>query len=171
MENRVYLRALEPEDYKVSIEWRKDDEIWSQIGGPKYFVSEAFEKQWVLNTIDQSKNLKLAICTIDGNKYIGNVYLTDIDYINRKANTQILIGNHEYWNSGYGTEAMKLLLNFTFNERNLHKVEAIVLESNIASRKLHEKLGYIQEGRLIDSIFKNGKYQNQIIFGLINKEK
>ena len=43
-EYRVYLRAFEPEDYKISIKWRNDDEIWQQLGGVKYFVSEAYEK-------------------------------------------------------------------------------------------------------------------------------
>ena len=43
-EFRVYLRALEPEDYKTSIKWRNDDEIWSMVVGPKYFVSTAYEK-------------------------------------------------------------------------------------------------------------------------------
>lgn len=41
---RVYLRALEPEDYKKSIIWRNDDEIWGMVGGPKHFVSNAYEK-------------------------------------------------------------------------------------------------------------------------------
>lgn len=42
--HKVYLRALEPEDFKVSIEWRKDDEIWSGLSGAKYYVSESYEK-------------------------------------------------------------------------------------------------------------------------------
>ena len=51
---RVYLRALEPDDYRVSIKWRKDDEIWDMLGGTKYFVSEAYEKQWVEKAIFES---------------------------------------------------------------------------------------------------------------------
>lgn len=41
---RVYLRALEPEDYKVSIKWRKDDDIWSTVVGTKHFASSEYEK-------------------------------------------------------------------------------------------------------------------------------
>lgn len=44
MEERIYLRALEIDDYRISIKWRKDDQIWNMLGGPKYFVSEAYEK-------------------------------------------------------------------------------------------------------------------------------
>lgn len=164
----VYLRALEPDDYKVSIKWRKDDEIWSLLGGPKYFVSEEYERNWVLDTIHQSKDIKLAICTEGDNRYIGNAYLTNIDWINRKATSHILIGDHAYWGHGFGTDAYSQLLDFAFNQRNLHRVEALVLEDNIASQKLHEKLGFHRDGVLIDSVYKDGKYKNQIAYGLIH---
>ena len=36
MESRIYLRAFEPDDYKTSIRWRKDDQIWDMLGGAKY---------------------------------------------------------------------------------------------------------------------------------------
>lgn len=170
MENKhiVYLRALEPEDYKVSIKWRKDEKIWSLLGGPKYFVSEEYERQWVLDAIHQSKNIRLAICTIDNNIYIGNIYLTNIDWISRKAESHILIGNHDYWRSAYGIDAYSQLIEFAFNQRNLHRLQALILENNIASQKLHEKLGFVCEGILRDSVFKDGKYKNQIIYSLLN---
>lgn len=166
----VYLRALEPDDYKTSIKWRKDDHIWSLLGGTKYFVSEEYEKEWVNNTIHQSKDIKLAICTIGDNKYIGNAYLTDIDYIYRKAESHILIGDHEYWGHGYGTDAYLQLLDFAFNQRNLHRIKALVLDDNLASQKLHEKLGFVREGILRDSVYKDGKYKNQIVYGLLAKD-
>lgn len=167
---RIYLRALELDDYKVSINWRNDDTISSLLGGPKYFVSSETEKQWVQNTINQNKDIKLAICTIEDHKYIGNVYLTNIDYVNRKAKSHILIGNHEYWNGGYGTEAMHLLLDYAFNHKNLRRIEALVLDDNIGSQKMHEKLGYIKEGVLRESVYKDGVYKNQIIYSLLKKE-
>lgn len=170
MQYRVYLRALEPEDYKTSVKWRNDDDVTSRLGGGKYFVSSEVEKQWVLNTITQNKNVKLAICTVKDNLYIGNIYLTDIDYVNRKAHSHILIGNHEFWNGGYGTEAMRLLLDYAFNQRNLRRIEAIVLEDNVGSQKMHEKLGYKKEGLLRQSVYKDGVYKNQIYYSLLKSE-
>lgn len=170
MEKRVYLRALEAEDYKTSVKWRNDDDVTSRLGGGKYFVSNEIEKQWVLNTINQHKDVKLAICTVEDNQYIGNVYLTDIDYVNRKAHSHILIGNHDFWNGGYGTEAMYLLLDYAFNQKNLRRIEAIVLEDNIGSQKMHEKLGYKKEGLLRQSVYKDGVYKNQIYYALLKAE-
>lgn len=170
MEKRVYLRALEPDDYKTSVHWRNDDIITNLLGGGKYFVSNEIEKQWVQNTINQNKDIKLAICTVEENLYIGNVYLTNIDYISRKAHSHILIGNHDFWNDGYGTEAMRLLLDYAFNHKNLRRIEALVLEDNIASQKMHEKLGYKREGLLRESVYKDGRYKNQIYYALLKSE-
>ena len=94
-ESRVYLRALELDDYKTSIKWRNDDSIWSQLGGVKYFVSEAYEKKWVEEAIFNPNVIRLAICLKENDLYIGNVYILDINLIDRKGNSHIFIGNKE----------------------------------------------------------------------------
>lgn len=170
MEARVYLRAFEPEDYKTSVEWRNDDEIWSMLGGRKYFVSSVYEKKWIEDTIFSGKDVKLAVCLKDNEQYIGNVYLTDIDYVNRSAVSHVLIGNKSYWGNGYAAEAYKLLLAYAFDELGLHRVCAMVLESNIGSLKMHKKCGYNEEGVLRDSVWKNGKFQNQIILSIMETD-
>lgn len=144
--------------------------ILLQTAGGKYFVSNEIERQWVQNAINQNKDVRLAICTVEGNIYIGNIYLTGIDYVNRKATSHILIGNHDYWNGGYGTEAMHLLLNYAFNHKNLRRIEAIVLEDNVGSCKMHEKLGYKREGLLRESVYKDGCYKNQVYYALLKSE-
>ena len=50
-----------------------------------------------------------------------------------------------------------------FNERNIHRIQANVLVSNVASLKMHEKCGYKQEGTLREAVYKNGKYQDQYV--------
>ncbi|WP_017413817.1 GNAT family N-acetyltransferase [Clostridium tunisiense] len=75
----------------------------------------------------------------------------------------------EYQGKGYGTSAMKILLQYGFMERRLNKCSATVLESNEGSIKLHKKLGYDQEGLLKESIYMNGSYHNEICFGLTKK--
>ena len=169
MERRVYLRALEPEDYKVSILWRKDEEIWDMLGGTKYFVSEAYEKKWVENTIFGSKDVKLSVCLAENDKYIGNVYMTDINETNRSCTSHVLIGDKDYWGQGFAREALQLAIDYMFNERNIHRIQALVLTSNVASMKMHEKCGYKKEGILHDAVFKNGRYQNQAVLALVRE--
>lgn len=170
MSKRIYLRAFEPDDYKTIIKWRRDDEINSMLGGVKYFFSEANEKKWVLNAIEDTNSIKLAICLLDGDEHIGNVYITDINYINRSCHSHIFIGKKEYWGNGYASEALKLMIDFMFNERGMNRIVANVLENNIASIKMHEKCGYRQEGLLRQAIFKNGHFQNQVVLALLKED-
>lgn len=170
MNKRVYLRAFELDDYKTTIKWRKDDEIWDMLGGTKYFVSEAFEKQWIENTIFNSKDVKLAVCLVENDKHIGNVYMTNINEINRSCVSHVLIGEKEYWGHGYAREALLLAIDYMFNERNIHRIQANVLVSNVASLKMHEKCGYKQEGTLREAVYKNGKYQDQYVLALVKNK-
>lgn len=167
MENRVYLRAFEPNDYKTSIHWRQDDAIWSMLGGPKYFVSEAYEKKWIENEIFNPHDVKLAVCLIGSNKHIGNVYFTDINPINQSCHSHVLIGEKDCWGHGYAKEALLLGIDYMLNQRNIHRFEAKILESNIASLKMHQKCGFEIEGLLRRSVYKDGQFQNQYITSLI----
>lgn len=168
--DRIYLRALEPDDYKVSIQWRRDDEIWDMLGGTKYFVSEAYEKKWVEKTIFDSKDVKLAICVKENDKYIGNVYMTNIDHAKRSCHSHVLIGDRDYWGQGIAKEAVMMLCDYMFSERNIHRIQAIILESNTQSLKMHQKCGYHIEGLMRESIFKHGKYQNQYLLSLLDTD-
>lgn len=167
---RVYLRALEPNDYKTSIKWRNDDEIWGMVGGPKHFVSEAYEKKWMEDAIFDPSNISLAICLKENDEYIGNAYLTDINWVNRTAHAPSMIGEKKYWSSGLATEARMLLLHFAFYERGLNRIWAYILEDNIGSQRMCEKCGYRKEGVLRESVYKNGVYKNQLVMSVLRKE-
>lgn len=170
MKSRIYLRALEPEDYKVSTAWRNDEEISNLVGGPKYYVSSEREKEWVRNAIFDNSKLVLAICLKDTNKYIGNIMLQDIDYINRSGHVPVFIGDKTEWNKGYATEARMQMLEYAFYQRGLHRIVAYVLEDNTASLKMHKKCGYKVEGVLRDSVYKNGQYHNQVVLSILRED-
>lgn len=170
MEFRVYLRALEPEDFLVTSEWRKDEEIQNMIGGPKYFVAKEKERQWVMNTIQDNNRMVLGICLRKNDKLIGTVNIQEIDWINRSGHVPILIGDKNEWGKGYALEARFLALKFAFDERGLHRVWALVLEDNIPSLKLHEKCGYAKGGVFRDSVYKGGRFHNQVYMDLLKKD-
>ena len=130
MESRIYLRAFEPEDFNTTISWRRDEEIWNMLGGARYFVSEAYEKRWIENEIFNSKDVKLAVCLKENDLHIGNVYFTDINSVNQSCHSHILIGNKQYWGHGYAREALLLGIDYMSKERNIHRFEEKILESN-----------------------------------------
>jgi len=167
---RVYLRAFEPDDYKTTIKWHNDNEIWKMVGSPKYYVSTEYEKKWIEDAIWNKDQIKLGICLKENDALIGFCSLSKIDMLNRSAEISIMIGNNNYWGKGLGSEAILLLSDFAFNERGYNRIWARILESNIASKKMFEKCGYITEGLLRQSIYKNGKFQNQVIMSNLQEE-
>lgn len=168
---KVYLRAFEMEDFKILTKWRNDRDITSSLGGNYFFVSSEREKKWIEDAIFNDKNnIRLAICLKGSNKYIGNVNLTNIDFINRNAEFSIFIGEKNEWGKGYATEASKLMLNFGFNQRNLKRIFLTVLENNKVAVHLYEKLGFKKEGILRKVLFKDNKYHNKVIMSILNNE-
>ena len=170
MNARVYLRALELDDYKVSIAWRKDDDITNTTGGNKIFVSSEHEKQWVQNMIFNKDKIVLAICLKNNNKYIGNVSMFDIDLLNKSCSTAIMIGDKDEWNKGFATEAIMLMLKYAFEERGMERVSATIIKNNQPSIKVHEKCGYKVEGIMRNSIYKLGKYNDMVLISILKSE-
>lgn len=168
---RVYLRALEPDDYKKSINWRKDDEIWSMVVGPKYFVSKAYEQKWVEDAMFNSiNNLTLAICFKETNEHIGYVYLNNIDWKNRNASFGKLIGEKSHWGGGLGKEVTLLMLYHGFYVLGLERIYARQLLDNKASIRVNEKCGFKTEGILRRAVYKNGEYQDLNLMSIIRED-
>ena len=167
---KVYLRALEPEDYKTSIAWRQDEEIWSMVIGRRYFVSEDYEKKWLEKSSSSLTSLKLAICVKESDLYIGNYNLDNIDFFNKSAITGLLIGNKDYWSGGFGTDASLLMLHHAFYDLGLERIESRVLLENKASIRVLEKCGYKTEGILRKAIFKNGKLQDLNLVSVLRED-
>jgi ribosomal-protein-alanine N-acetyltransferase len=168
---RVYLRALEPDDYETTYPWRLDEEIWANVVGPKYFVSMEYEKRWVSDTIlSPGNSLKLAICLKEDHKHIGLVSLTNIDRSNGVAQCSILIGEKSLWGKGLGTEAILLILHHGFYTLGLTRIEARQLLSNRASVRLFEKCGFRIEGVLRKAVFKDGRHRDLNQLSILREE-
>ena len=71
---------------------------------------------------------------------------------------------------GYGSEAVKIMLNYYFNELRYNKVNVYIYEFNTPSIAFHEKLGFVKEGRLRQMAYTNGKYHDTIFYGMLKSE-
>lgn len=100
---------------------------------------------------------------------VGDVALFDVDERTRSAEIAIAV-HPEYWGNGYGTAASRLLVAYAFDERNLHRLQARVMSTNDASRRIWETLGFTHEGRVREDQFDGGKYRDTHHFGLLEHE-
>jgi RimJ/RimL family protein N-acetyltransferase len=103
-------------------------------------------------------------------KPIGDAGVFDIDWYNRKAFLGLMIGEPEYWNQDIGTEATQLLVQYAFNELNLHKLHASIFSPNKGSIRCAEKNGFKLEATFKDDIFIDGEYMDTFIYTLFKKD-
>jgi len=71
---------------------------------------------------------------------------------------------------GYGSEAVKITLNYYFNELRYNKVNVYIYDYNTPSISFHEKLGFKNEGKLREMAYSNGKYHDTIFYGMLKRE-
>ncbi|MFQ6000848.1 MAG: GNAT family N-acetyltransferase [Anaerolineae bacterium] len=127
------------------------------------------EERWFERQLTDEKSRIFAIETEKG-VHIGNIGLHEIDHKDGKATLGIVIGEKGYWDQGYGTDAIKALLRFAFEELNLHRLYLSVFDFNKRAIRCYEKCGFRQEGVLRESLFRAGRYQNEILMGILRQE-
>lgn len=168
---RVYFRALELSDYETTIKWRKDDDIWNDVVGRKYFVSSEYEKKWVNDSIfNNQNNIVLGVCLKENDRLIGIVTLRNIDWFHRNATFSKMIGEKDMWGKGLAKEMTMLMLYHGFVELGLERIQARQLMHNVASIKVNEKCGFRNEGILRNASYKNGKFSDLNIMGVIKED-
>jgi len=157
--NKVYLRALEEADLEGNwYKWFNDPDVTKYL--QKGFFPNTKEKQraHLEKMNNSSSDLLLAIISKAENRHIGVVGLHNIDWINRKAEISIVVGEKKYWGLEYSLEAMALLSEHGFHKLNLHKIYAGQHEALEKWRKVLELIGFNIEGALKEDIFTQGKY-------------
>ena len=87
----------------------------------------------------------------------------------QSANIGYWIGK-KYSRKGYMYEALRVLIPSLFVDLRLNRVEATILEENIASQKLLKKLGFKKEGKLRNYLKINGNWRDHVIYGLLQND-
>lgn len=160
---KIYLRPLEAEDLKRGYhDWINDPEVNKYIMAGNLPTSFCKLNEYYENIMKSDKDIMFAIVVKKTNKYIGNIKLGRIDWINRSALSGRLIGDKKSWGKGYGTEALQLLIDYAFNTLNLNRVYTITMRDNIASIRSNEKMGMRKEGTWQQYRFMEGEYKDAV---------
>jgi len=105
-------------------------------------------------------------CCSTGDQLIGSISIHNIDHLNRNAFLGIFIGDEEHRGKGYGAEAVRLLLEYSFKSLNLHNIMLTVHADNFAAIACYKKFGFQEVGRLPEWVYKNGKYVDKLYMGI-----
>lgn len=165
----IYLRALEPEDLDFIHTIENDETVW-EISNTQTPYSKFLIKQYLDHAhkdIFEVKQLRLVISSYD-EMALGMIDLFDFDFKNSRAGVGILVKEPSDRLKGYGREALRLLIDYSFTHLGLRQLYCNISEGNEASLKLFTNHGFEQVGLKKDWNKINGSYKNEYLFQLIN---
>ena len=165
---RIYLSPINMDDAELYTKWLNDIEVSESLGIYSRTVSLGAQKKYMENSA--GKGHEFAIVALDGDGLLGNVSLGDIESINRTAKIGIFIGEAEMRGKGYGTEAIRLILDYGFKTLNLHNVKLEVFADNARAIACYKKVGFREIGRRREAKYKNGRYVDEVYMDILDSD-
>lgn len=161
---KVNLRTVEEEDLEFIRDTYNLPEVRDKMSHNRPQNLEQ-ERDFFENVVCEDEQVNLAVSVED--EMVGLVSLVPKD----EGVGELGIWIHpDYHGKGYGTEASELLIDHVFNQLRYHKIYTRALESNTASQKVWEKIGFTREAELREQHFRNGKHENVYYYGILEDE-
>ncbi len=168
---RVALRALRESDADGPYaDWLNDAEVCRGNSHHVFPYTRAQALDYIRQVAARRDELVLAVTLRADGRHIGNIALQHIHPVNRSAELSILLGDRAAWGQGCGVEAAELLLAHAFSTLNLERVACGTFGENQAMQKLALRLGMREEGRRRRAVFKDGRYDDVVEYGVLRDE-
>lgn len=158
-------------------DWRNHPEIMRCTRGSE-LLSEEDQRKWLIK-IESDPTIQMFGLQLQQDskvkglllkpKIIGTAGLTSINTIHRSAEWSLLIGP-PYQGMGYAKPSLKLLLDYGFLNLGLNRIWGEIFETNEKSIKLANYFGFKEEGRARQSYYKDGKFIDSIMVGLLRDD-
>lgn len=164
----ISLRALEPEDIDFLFTAENNESFW-EVSSTQIPFSKHILKNYIENAhqdIYEAKQYRFVICDIE-NTPVGMIDLFEFDPQHNRVGVGILI-LPTYQENGYASEALKLIIDYTFTHLNTHQIFANITSDNGKSIALFEKFKFKKSGTKKDWIFTNNTYKDEFLYQLIN---
>lgn len=162
------LRAIERYDIEQMLMWRNIPDLRKNFREYRE-LSTINQDSWFDNVVLNDRNtIMFSLIDLQTDELIGACGLCYINWIHRNADFSLYIGvEGSYIDDTFAPDAGRVLLNYGFNELNLHRIYAEVFEFDQKKKWLMEKLGFSHEGTLRDSQWADGKWNNSLVYGVI----
>ena len=164
---RCYLSPVDVNDAEKFTEWLNDLEVTQHLMLYPHIINVESEKGILYRL---SNDHTYSIIDNETHELIGNCGYAEIDHVNQTAEIGIFIGNKNYWNRGYGTEALSLLLDYGFKALNLHNVFLRVYSFNERAIKSYEKTGFRIIGKRREALLRNDERHDIILMDILRNE-
>jgi RimJ/RimL family protein N-acetyltransferase len=167
----VRLRGVLDDDLPTLARWEMDPGRMATLTSWVAPLSEAAAREriakWSANDKD---NLGFAIETLeDPPVLVGNIGLWGARPKDRCATIGIALGR-DHIGRGYGTDAMRVIVDYGFRELGLHRIQLDVAPFNLAGVRAYEKAGFVEEGRRRQSVWHDGRWYDEVMMSILDHE-
>jgi RimJ/RimL family protein N-acetyltransferase len=165
---KVRLRPLEESDLPTCVVWMADRDVtrWlAAIGEPPTLEEE---RHWYERRRSDPDSVMWGIETVDG-RLVGNVELR-LTPAARRAEIGIVVGEKSEWSKGIGTDTVRLVLRYAFQELGLNRVELTTDEDNARAIRCYKKCGFAREGLLRQHRLIDGEFGNTVVMAVLREE-
>lgn len=166
---RVTLRPVGPEDVPALLELVSDPEV-ARLTGSHGESNEAAAAQWYATRGDHDDRLDLAICDAETGDYAGEIVINELDAHNLSCNLRIALLGSRVFGKGYGTEAIRLMVDHVFATTPLHRISLGVYAFNERAMHVYKKLGFVEEGRLRDALRWDGAWYDEVVMSVLRTD-
>ncbi|MBT9174947.1 MAG: Spermidine N(1)-acetyltransferase [candidate division WS2 bacterium] len=157
---KLSLKPVESEDYPLFYYCWNNPEIRENLA-LRFPVDE--------NEISERIKKGVYFTILYDSEKVGYIALKDLNQLNQRAYLEVVI-TEGCRNQGLGTDAIKTVLKYAFQELNLHKVLLEVYDFNEPALEVYKKIGFVLEGRLRKNSFKRGQFHDLLIMGILREE-
>ena len=170
----VHLTAENPELMAANFSRWNQDTGWERFldSDPSRLFSEKKWKEWLEKDLEKASTDEIffSINTLEGAALIGFIGLFNLYKQHGDTLVAIALGERNYWGKGHGTDAMRVMLRYAFNELNLRRVGLIVFEYNPRAIRSYEKVGFIHEGRIRGAMQREGQRWDWLYMSIMREE-
>ncbi|GIH75996.1 GNAT family N-acetyltransferase [Planobispora longispora] len=163
---RVTLRPVGPQYVDGLWELVNDPEI-ARLTGSHGVIDHTATKIWYGSRHEHADRLDLAICAAEDDSYVGEIVLNDLDAANLSCNLRIALIGPRVFGRGYGTEAIRLVLDHAFATTDLHRIELEVYSFNERAAHVYRKIGFVEEGVRRDALRWDGEWHDAIMMSIL----
>lgn len=165
----VRLRAPEPRDAESFYRWFNDPAAIAGLG-LRYPVPRKVERDWVTAQATPSyAATRFAVETLDGT-LLGSCGLFDGSAENRSAELGVAVVDRAQQGKGYGTDTVRTLCRFGFEQMGLHRIELLVFAQHETARAVYEKVGFVTEGVARQAHWGDGRWYDDVHMSLLEGE-
>lgn len=168
--HRVFLRPLARQDLMRLVDWRNDPRIAAGFFNAKP-LARAGQAAWFARMKRDATRHLFVICLKSTGEAVGTVGLDHIDPMNRSAEYgEILIGDPRWLGQGFASEATGLVIRHAFRRLKLRRLYLFCFAANRQAIRLYRRHGFRPEGVMREAHFKNGKWHDVAVMGLLRRE-